>query len=161
MARTPWNLVIEERKPKMFRRLISTTPNWFALPVRLVLGGIFVAHGAQKVLGAWGGPGLKAFAANPAPYAFMRPAWLWMGAAAVSELVGGGLVVLGLLTRLGALSLAIVMAVAIFGVHWGSFFSNQKGFEYPLALFAMALALLISGGGQVSIDQKLASSRRR
>ncbi len=145
----------------MFRKLIATSPTWFALPVRLALGGIMMAHGAQKVFGSWGGPGFKAFSANPAPYAFMRPAWLWMGAAAVAELVGGALVVLGLLTRLGAFSLAIVMGVAVFGVHWGSFFANQKGIEYPVALFAMAFALLVSGGGQGSIDMKLSHSRRR
>lgn len=145
----------------MFRKLITTTPTWFALPVRLALGGIFFAHGLQKVFGMWGGQGIKAFVENPAPYAFMRPSWLWMGAAAVAELVGGALVFLGMLTRLGAFSLAVVMGVAILGVHWGSFFSASKGIEYPLALFAMAFALLISGGGQASIDQKLASSRRR
>jgi putative oxidoreductase len=145
----------------MFRKLISTTPNWYALPVRLALGGIFFAHGLQKVFGSWGGPGLKTFVAFPAPYEFMRPSWLWMGAAAFSELVGGALIVFGLLTRLGAFSLAFVMGVAILGVHWGSFFASQKGIEYPVALFAMSLALLVSGGGQMSIDQKLASSRRR
>ena len=145
----------------MFRKLVATTPNWFALPVRLALGGIFIAHGAQKVFGAWGGQGIKAFIQNPAPYGWMRPAWLWMAAAAFGELVGGALVVLGLLTRLGAFLLAFTMAIAIFGVHWPAFFSSQKGIEYPLALFAMAFALLICGGGQVSIDQKLASTRRR
>jgi putative oxidoreductase len=144
----------------MFRRLVATTPNWFALPVRLALGGIFVAHGAQKVLGSWGGQGIKAFVQNPAPYGWMRPAWLWMGAAAFAELVGGALVVLGLLTRVGAFFLAFVMAIAILGVHWGVFF-GKGGMEYPLALFAMAFALLISGAGQLSIDQKLASTRRR
>lgn len=145
----------------MFRKLVATTPTWFALPVRLALGAIFIAHGAQKVFGSWGGQGLKAFIENPAPYTWMRPAWLWMGAAAFAELVGGALIVLGLLTRLGAFSIAFVMAIAIFGVHWGAFFASQKGVEYPVALFAMAFALLISGGGQASIDQKLASSRRR
>ena len=145
----------------MFRRLITTTPTWFALPVRLALGGIFVAHGLQKVFGMWGGQGIKAFIENPAPYAFMRPSWLWMGAAAFGELIGGALVFLGLLTRLGAFLLAFVMGVAILGVHWGSFFSSSKGIEYPLALFGMALALLVAGGGQASIDQKLMRSRRR
>lgn len=147
----------------MFRKLVATTPNWFALPTRLALGGIFIAHGAQKVFGAWGGQGLNAFIANPAPYGWMRPSWLWMGAAAFAELVGGAMVLIGLLTRLGAFSLAFTMAIAILGVHWGQFFNTKvsSGFEYPLALFAMAFALLISGGGQVSIDQKLASSRRR
>lgn len=145
----------------MFRKFVSTTPNWFALPVRLALGGIFIAHGAQKVFGSWGGQGIKAFIQNPAPYGWMKPAWLWMGAAAVGELVGGALVAFGLLTRLGAFLIAFVMAIAIFGVHWGAFFATQKGIEYPLALFAIAFALLISGGGQMSIDQKLASTRRR
>lgn len=144
----------------MFRKLITTTPTWFALPVRLALGGIFIAYGAGKVFGSWGGQGLKAFIQNPAPYVWMRPAWLWMGAAAFAELVGGALVVLGLLTRLGAFSIGFVMAVAILHYKWGAFF-GKDGIEYPLALFAMAFALLISGGGQVSIDQKLASSRRR
>ncbi len=144
----------------MFRKLIATAPTWYTVPVRLTLGIIFIAHGAQKVFGMWGGQGLSAFMGNPAPLG-LRPAGLWMGAAAFSELVGGALVLLGLLTRLGALSLAIVMIVAIAGVHWGAFFANNKGFEYPLALLGMALALLIAGGGQASLDQGLMRTGRR
>ena len=51
------------------------------------------------MLGSWGGTGLAKFTSNPPPFAFMRPGWLWMGAAAFSELIGGALVLLGLLTR--------------------------------------------------------------
>lgn len=93
----------------------------------------------------------------------MRPSWLWMGAAALSELVGGVLLFLGLLTRVGAFFLACTMAVAVFGVHWPAFFASDKGFEYPLALLAMSLALLISGGGIASIDLALSGrgGRRR
>jgi putative oxidoreductase len=143
----------------MFRKLIATVPTWYTLPVRLTLGIIFIAHGAQKVFGLWGGQGLKAFVANPAPLG-LSPSWFWMGAAAFSELIGGALVLLGLLTRVGAFFIAIVMIVAIAGVHWGAFFA-PKGFEYPLALVGMALALVIAGGGQASLDMGLMKSGRR
>jgi putative oxidoreductase len=88
----------------------------------------------------------------------MKPTWLWLGAAALSELVGGLLIVLGLLTRVGAFFVACTMITAVVGVHWGSFFA-PKGFEYPMALLAMALALLISGGGMASVDLALSSAR--
>jgi putative oxidoreductase len=143
----------------MLRKLIKTWPVWMPLPIRLALGVIFIAHGAQKVLGSFNGPGLKAFTAFPAPFPFMRPAWLWMGAAAISELVGGTLVLLGLLTRFGAFLIFVVMLTAIIGVHWPIFFADKNGFEYPLALLAMSVALLISGGGYASIDKALTSGR--
>ena len=84
-----------------------------------------------------------------------------MGAAALSELVGGVLLFFGLLTRVAAFLLACTMAVAVLGVHWPAFFASNRGIEYPLALFAMSLALLISGGGIASIDLALSSGRRR
>jgi putative oxidoreductase len=125
------------------------------------MGAIFFAHGAQKVLGSFGGPGLKAFInAGPAPFGFMKPAWLWYAAAALSEFVGGILIFLGLITRVGAFFIACTMLTAILGVHWPKFFASTRGFEYPLALFAMSLALLISGGGMASIDRALSSGRR-
>lgn len=142
----------------MFRTLIRTWPVWMTLPVRLALGGIFIAHGAQKVLGSFNGPGFNTFISYPAPYSFMRPAWLWMAAAALAEFVGGILVVLGLLTRAGAFFIGITMVVAIFGVHWPAFFGD-KGIEYPVALLAMAVALLISGGGHLSVDKALTRGR--
>jgi len=146
----------------MFRGLIATTHTWMALPLRIALGLIFIAHGAQKVLGVWGGPGLAKFTAGSAPFGFMRPAWVWMGLAAFSELVGGALVLLGLVTRAGAFFLAITMLVAMVGVHWGGgFFLSNKGIEYTVALLGMSLALLISGGGRLSIDEKLQAPRRR
>jgi len=143
----------------MFRRIIATSPTWVTLPLRLTLAAVFVAHGAQKVLGLWEGPGFSKFISFPAPYPFMKPSWLWMGAAAISELVGGVLMFFGLLTRVGAFFLACTMLVAVIGVHWPIFFASNKGFEYPLALLAMCLALLISGGGIASVDLALSSSR--
>lgn len=145
----------------MFRRLIATSSTWFTLPIRLGLGAVMIAHGAQKVLGSFGGPGFNAFIANETPFGFMRPAWLWMAAAALSELVGGIFVAFGFLTRVGAFLIACTMLTAIVGVHWtGGFFASNRGYEYPLSLLAMALALLIAGGGQASIDKALSGSPR-
>ena len=138
---------------------MATSPTWFTLPLRLTLGVIFIAHGAQKVFGMWGGSGLSAFTSGNAPLG-LRPAWLWLGAAAFAELIGGLLVLIGLLTRIGALAITSVMLVAIFGVHWGAFFAQSKGLEYPLALLGIALALLIAGGGRASADEALMSGRR-
>ena len=144
----------------MLQNLIATTAAWFTLPVRLALGIIFIGHGAQKVFGAWGGPGWAKFTAADAPFAFMRPAWLWLAMAAVAELVGGLLVLLGLLTRVGAFFLAVTMTVAMVGVHWGAFFM-PRGIEYTVALLGMSLALLIAGGGRFSVDERLQAPPRR
>ncbi|MGH9929311.1 MAG: DoxX family protein [Pyrinomonadaceae bacterium] len=147
----------------MFRRIISTSPSWATIPIRLALGAIFFAHGAGKVFGVFGGPGLNNFVnSGPAPFSFMRPAWLWWGAAAVSELVGAILVFFGLLTRVGAFLLACTMVTAVVAVHWpAGFFASKGGYEYPLALLTMSLALLIAGGGMASVDRGLSGGRRR
>lgn len=143
----------------MLRKLTATSATWAMMPLRLALGVIFIAHGAQKVFGSWQGPGLRAFMNFPAPYSFMRPAWLWMGAAAVGELLGGILVLLGLFTRVGAFLITCIMLTAMLGVHWGKgFFLSTQGIEYTVALLGMALALLIAGGGQASVDKMI--SRR-
>jgi putative oxidoreductase len=147
----------------MWRKLIATAPTWMTVPVRLALGIIFIAHGAQKVFGSFGGRGLMAFTGGTAPMG-LRPAWFWLGAAAFAELIGGALILVGLATRIGAFLLACVMVVAMFGVHWGTFFlSNEPlpGIEYTVALLGMSLALLIAGGGQASIDQMLMNTRSR
>jgi putative oxidoreductase len=149
----------------MFQKLIRTWPVWFTLPVRLGLGVVFIAHGTQKVFGAWGGRGLSAFMENPAPLG-LKPAWLWMAAAALSELIGGLLVLFGLVTRLGAVLIFIVMLVAILGVHWaGGFFLKggdaRDGIEYAFTLALMCVALLISGGGRYSLDYSLMDPRNR
>ena len=145
----------------MFRKLIATSSTWFTLPIRLALGAVMFAHGAQKVLGSFGGSGFNQFISGNTPFGFMRPAWFWLAAAALSELVGGILVVLGLLTRVAAFFIACTMLTAIAGVHWsGGFFAATRGFEYPLTLLAMAVALMIAGGGQASIDKGLSGGRR-
>ena len=145
----------------MFRKLIATSPTWFTVPIRLALAAVMIAHGSQKVLGTFNGPGFKAFTAGTTPFGFMRPAWLWLAAAAFFEFVGGILIGLGFLTRVGAFLVACVMLTAIVGVHWrGGFFASNRGYEFPLTLLAMAVGLLIAGGGQASVDRALSGGRR-
>jgi len=144
----------------MFRRLMATSATWFTLPIRLGLAAVMIAHGAQKVLGSFDGPGFNTYIAGNTPFTFMRPAWLWLTAAALSEFVGGILIGLGFLTRVAAFFIACTMLTAVAGVHWSSgFFAANRGYEYPLSLLAMALALLIAGGGQASVDRALSGRR--
>lgn len=130
------------------------------LILRIVLGVTFIAHGGQKVFGWWQGPGLSGFVSHlhqsgiPVPLAYL---------AAFTEFGGGLAVLIGLLTRLAALGLCCVMTVAIYQVHWvhGFFMNGAKGqgFEYPLALLAMALGLVFTGAGVLSIDHLLTRKR--
>src|SRR5712692_849957 len=142
----------------MLRKIVQTGSSWAMVPLRLALGISFIGHGAQKVLGSFNGPGLAKFTSFPAPFPFMRPAWLWMGAAALSELIGGILVLLGLFTRVGAFLIACVMLVAITGVLWPAFFA-PAGMELAVAFLGIALALLIAGGGQASVDRMIGGRR--
>ena len=142
----------------MLRKLTATSGTWATVPLRLAMGVAFVGHGLQKVLGSFGGPGLKQFTSFPAPFSFMRPAALWMGAAAFAELIGGLLIVLGLFTRLGAFLIVCVMLTVIFGVLWPKFFAPE-GMELALAFLGMALALLVLGGGQLSVDRMISRGR--
>jgi putative oxidoreductase len=145
----------------MFQRLIATAPTWVTVPLRLALGFIFIGHGAQLVFGAFGGPGWAKITSFPTPFAFMRPSWLWMGAAALSQLLGGVLVLTGLLTRAGAFLILCVMLTAMLGVHLKSGFFLPNGIEYTFALSGICLALLIAGGGHASIDRALQDPRAR
>jgi putative oxidoreductase len=140
----------------MLRRLTSTSSTWATVPLRLAMGVAFIGHGAQKVLGSFGGPGFKAFTSFPAPFSFMRPSALWMGAAAFAELIGGLLILLGLFTRIGAFLIVCVMLTAIAGVLWPKGFFAPEGMELAVAFLGMALALLILGGGQASVDRLIA-----
>lgn len=143
----------------MLRRLAQTGSSWAPVPLRLALAIAFIGHGAQKVFGSFNGPGWAKWTSlsQAVPFPFMRPTWLWLGAAAISELLGGILVMLGLLTRVGAFLLICVMLTAI-RTQWPAFFP-PAGMELAMAMLAMSLALLISGGGQVSVDRMI--SRRR
>ena len=145
----------------MFRRLIATAPTWFQLPIRLALAAVAIAHGSQKVLGTFNGPGFTTYISGNTPFSFMRPTWFWLAAAAFSEFLGGLFVGLGFLTRVGAFFISCVMLTAIMGVHLpGGFFAANRGYEFPMSVLAMALSLLIAGGGQASVDRALSGGRR-
>ena len=145
------------------RKLIST-PNDFTLTVvRLVMGIVFFAHGAQKMLGWFGGYGFHGtmgfFTQQlgiPAPLAFL---------AICAEFFGGLGLIVGLLSRIAAFGIMVNMLVAIVTVHrFNGLFMNwtgqQKGegFEYHLLALAVGLVVLIKGAGALSIDRALTNS---
>lgn len=131
--------------------------SWGLLVVRMTLGVIFFAHGAQKVFGWFGGYGLKG-TAGYFKDALHIPTPLFYVAAFI-ELFGGIAVTVGLMTRVAALGIAVVMSVAIGTSHWkNGFFMNWgaqggkgEGFEYNLALLAMALFLFLVGPGHLAV----------
>lgn len=110
--------------------------------IRIATGLIFMAHGSQKVFGLFGGPGLQGFAQWAATVGI--PGWLAY-AAAFSEFIGGVLLLFCITAPLGALMTAGVMLGAIWFVHFNSgFFSQNGGFEYPLLLLIISVAIIIS-----------------
>lgn len=122
------------------------------LILRVVVGAIFVAHGAQKLFGSFGGPGLKG-TTGFFDQLGVKPAGAMALAAGLTEFVGGILVAVGFLTPVAALGLVVVMAVAATTVHIGNgFFATEGGYEYNLALGAVALALVAAGAGAYSLD---------
>ena len=143
----------------MFQRLFQTENDYTLAVLRVVLGIVFFAHGAQKALGWFGGPGFNAMM-NSFQQAGI-PAWLAILAIAAEFLGGLGLLV-GFLVRVAALGIITNMVVAILTVHSKvGFFMNwsgdQKGegFEFHLLAIALGLALLVKGAGAFSIDRLL------
>lgn len=133
--------------------------------LRLGLGAIFVAHGAQKLFGVWGGGGLAGTAAffeqlglGPA-----MPLAIFVG---VVEFGGGLMLLAGALTTVAALLLTIDMFVAIWKVHaahgffldWSRAPEAGFGYEYPFALMAGLLCLALAGPGALSVDGMRARS---
>jgi putative oxidoreductase len=140
----------------LVHRLFSTRPGWAPLVVRIPLGIIFLAHGAQKLFGWFGGYGLEGTAQWMDSIGLSPgiPLALLAGGA---EFIGGLALLLGLLVRPASVALAFTMLVAIFSVHLSKgFFLSNGGFEYGLALLATTVALFISGGGRLSLDGALA-----
>ena len=147
----------------MLRKLFVTDDSAATAILRLVLGVVFFAHGAQKMLGWFGGPGfsgtmglLTGYLHIPAPLAFL---------AIAAEFFGGLGLILGFFTRVAAFGIAANMVVAIAMVHGTfGFFMNwtgaQKGegFEYHLMALAMTAFLLIRGAGAYSIDRAIAAA---
>jgi putative oxidoreductase len=114
-----------------------------------------VAHGAQKLFGSFGGPGIEGTAVFHEGLS-IKPTKPMAVLAGLAEFVGGILVIAGLLTPLAALALSVVMSVAIVKVHLkNGFFAASGGYEFNLVLIAVAAALLLAGSGAYSIDAAL------
>ena len=129
------------------------------LALRLVLGAVFLAHGAQKAFGAFGVPGFGGAAGFIGSMGF-RPARFWTALAVGGELAAGFLFLLGLLTPLAGLLVLATMAVAIAKVHGPKgFFVQDGGYEYNLVLIVTALAVAAIGPGRFSLDYVLGLAR--
>jgi putative oxidoreductase len=125
------------------------------LVLRLVLGVIFIGHGAQKLFGSFGGPRISGFA-KMLEQLGVKPAKPMAILAGLVEFVGGIFVIVGFLTPLAAFALIVVMIVAVLTVHLkNGFFVANGGYEFNLALAGMALTLLIVGAGACSLDAVL------
>jgi len=140
----------------MFKKLLQTNDDVSMLILRVLLGIVFIPHGMQKLLGFSGV--MQMFTAQlgiPTLFAFL---------AIMTEILGPVGLITGLLTRVTALAIGVEMAVAVYMIHWQNgffmnWFGNQKGegFEYHILVIAIAVVLMIRGGGKWSIDRALSS----
>ena len=144
----------------MLDKLFQTDANWVVTIARIVLGVVIFAHGAQKMLGWFGGYGFSGtmgfFTKTlgiPAPLAFL---------AICAEFFGGLGLILGLLSRFAALGIGVNMLVAVAMFHWQfGLFANwsgtQKGegFEFHLMVLAIVLAIIVRGAGALSLDRAI------
>jgi putative oxidoreductase len=142
------------------KRLLATSNDGVLTLMRLVLGIVFFLHGAQKLLGWFGGFGfsgtMHAFTGMmhiPAPFAFL---------AILAEFLGGIGLIVGLLARVAAFGIAMNMVVAVAMVHLANgpfmnWYGNQKGegYEYHLLAIVIALTIMVRGAGAFSVDRAL------
>jgi putative oxidoreductase len=129
------------------------------LLVRVVVGLIMAAHGASKLMGWFGGYGLRGTGEFFAQMGF-RPGPAFAAAASISEIVSGLLVTFGFLGPVGPALMISVMIVAAVTVHWGQGLFAPKGIEVPLLYAAGAFALALTGFGQYSLDAWLGIAGR-
>ncbi len=150
----------------MIKLLLGTEAGWGALVLRLGLGIVFFAHGSQKVLGWWGGPGLLG---SYHMFVGMGIPGVFAALDIIAEFLGAIGLILGFLTRLAAFGIGVVMVVAVALVHhqygffmnwFGKLPAGHEGFEYHILAFSIALALVIEGGGRLSLDRAIAGSKR-
>ena len=123
------------------------------LMLRVVTGGLLVGHGAQKLFGAFGGPGLDGTAGWLESLG-LRPGWLWALGAGGGELGGGLLMVLGLGGPLGTILTGTAMKMATFKAHAGKpIWASAGGAELPVVNAAVGAALALTGPGRYSLDR--------
>ena len=144
----------------MLRTLFSTDSDWTLTIIRTILGVVFFAHGAQKLLGWFGGPGLKATMRTMHDFLGLSP--LLAFAAVATEFFGGLALIVGLLSRLAAVGIGVTMLFAIVMVHgrnglFMDWFGARKnhGYEYHLLAIALALVVVAKGSGALSLDRVL------
>jgi putative oxidoreductase len=144
----------------MFRRIMGTDDSVASLIARVTLGLVILPHGMQKLLGWFGGVGLERTLAGFGQF-FGVPAPLTV-LVILAESFGALGLILGLMTRLCALGISLVMLGAVFLVHakigffmnWYGF-QRGEGFEYHILALGLALIVLIKGGGKASLDRAL------
>ncbi len=128
------------------------------LVLRLGVGLTFAAHGAQKIFGWWGGPGLSAWKGAIAHMGF-RPVTLFAAVSALAELGGGLFLAAGLFTPIAGAVLIGQSVVIIGHVHWPKgFFNTKGGYEFPLVLALGAVALTLIEAGAWSVDATIGFS---
>ena len=144
------------------KALFQTDDGWSGLVLRLTLGLVMFPHGAQKLLGWYGGFGfdgtMGAFTQK------MGMPWIIAFLVIIGEFFGSLALMAGFLTRFTAASLAVIMLGAVIMVHlphgfFMNWFGKQQGegFEYHLLIVGIAAALLITGGGRWSADREIAA----
>ena len=120
--------------------------------LRLTVGVLLAGHGAQKLFGWFGGPGLRGTAGWLASMGF-RPAGFWALLAGLMEFVGGLLFALGLLCPVGSLAIGASMITAIAKVHWPKVWTVDGGFELPFKNLMVVVAVAMTGPGAFSLDR--------
>ncbi|HSI53718.1 MAG: DoxX family protein [Ramlibacter sp.] len=138
------------------QRVLATDAGWAPLALRIPVGIIFAAHGAQKLFGWFGGYGLEGTGQWMNSIG-LAPGYYLAMLAGAAEFFGGLALVAGFLVRPASVALAFTMLVAIFSVHIDKgLFMDKNGYEYALSLLAVTVALAVAGAGKASIDRKLA-----
>ncbi|WCN11025.1 DoxX family protein [Marinomonas mediterranea] len=140
----------------LIRTVFNSNAGIASLILRLPVGIIFMAHGAQKLFGMFGGYGLEGTGQWMASIG-MEPGYLMALLAGGTEFFGGLALVLGLLVRPASLGLAFTMIIAIVTVHLSNgLFMANNGYEYALSLLAVTVSLIFSGAGSYSVDRVIA-----
>lgn len=135
--------------------LVASNSGFSALALRIPLGIVFAAHGAQKLFAWFGGYGLEGTGQFMASIG-LEPGYLMALLAGSAEFFGGILLILGLLTRPAALVLALTMVVAIVKVHLANgLFMSNNGYEFGLVLLAGSVSLMFSGASKWAVDSLL------
>ncbi|MHC8387596.1 DoxX family protein [Pseudomonas sp. MDT2-39-1] len=140
----------------LINKVLFTRAGYGLTVLRIFVGIIFAAHGAQKLFGMFGGYGIAGTAQYMESLG-LAPGHLMAILSGGTEFFGGLALIIGLLVRPAALGLAFLSLVAIFTVHisHGLFMSNN-GYEFALALLGGSIAVLIEGAGKLSVDRAIA-----